>query len=135
MKGVKLKGAYSIGEGIFRFHKNPTNSICIEAVIAYLTKDTPIATTIHSCKDLSKFLTVRTVKGGGVKNGIYLGKSIRWYYGKSAVGTIVYALSGNQVPKSEGAETCMEIPDEFPDDIDYNRYVNEAFQILKDIDA
>ncbi len=132
---AKGKGAYSIGEGIFRFHKNPTNIICVEAAIKYLTDGTKVETAIKDCRDLTKFLTVRTVKGGAVKNGVFLGKAIRWYYSKGAGGEIVYALSGNKVPKSDGAEPCMELPDEFPEDVDYGRYINEAYQILKDIDA
>lgn len=132
---TKTKGAYSIGQGIFRFHKNPTNTICVEAALEYLTKGTRVRDTIRACKDLTKFLTVRSVKGGAVKDGVFLGKAIRWYMSTGAAGEIVYALSGNKVPKSEGAEPCMELPDEFPNDIDYGRYESEAWQILKDIGA
>ena len=32
----------------------------------------------------------------------YLGKAIRWYYGKDVSGEIVYAKNGNKVPRSEG---------------------------------
>lgn len=133
--GAKTKGAYSIGEGIFRFHKNPTNSIVVEAVTEYLTKDVPVRDTIRSCTDFTKFLTVRAVKGGAVKDKNYLGKAIRWYYSKTTSGDIVYALNGNKVPKSENAQPCMELPDEFPDDVDYARYEIEAMEILKDIAA
>lgn len=132
---VKTKGAYSIPDGIFRFHKNPTNTICVEAAIEYLTKGTKIRDTIKACKDLSKFITVRTVKGSAVKDGVYLGKAIRWYYATGTAGEIIYASSGNKVPKSEGAEPCMQLPDEFPEDIDYGRYESDAWQILKDIGA
>lgn len=138
---AKLKGGLlsnpwnSPGEEIFRFHKNPTNTICVDAVVAYLTKGTKIETTIRESKDFTKFVTVRVVKGGGVKNGIYLGKAVRWYYSTGANGDIVYALSGNKVPKSDGAEPCLQMPHEFPDDVDYGRYENDAYQILKEIGA
>jgi len=135
MPKVKTKGAYSIPEGIFRFHKNPTNTICVEAAIDHLIKGVKIRDTIKACKDLSKFITVRTVKGGAVKDGVYLGKAIRWYYATGTAGEIIYASSGNKVPKSEGAEPVMQLPDEFPNDIDYGRYEGDAWQILKDIGA
>lgn len=137
---VKTKGAYANPwndpkSGIFRFHKNPTNSICIEAVCEWLTKGTPVAETIWSCRKLPKFLTVRTVKGGAVKDGVFLGKAIRWYYATGAGGCIVYAQSGNKVPKSDGARPCMNLPEAFPDDLDFARYEAEAVEILREIAA
>lgn len=132
---AKLKGAYSIGEGIFRFHKNPTNAICVEAAVAYLTKQTSVRDTVRSCKDFSKFVTVRHVKGGAVKDKQYLGKAVRWYYSKTTAGEIIYASNGNKVPKSENSQPCMELLDEIPEDLDYARYEIEALGILKDVNA
>lgn len=135
---TKTKGAYfspwgQPGLEIFRFHKNPTNSICVEAVTEYLTKGTPISETVRNCGDFTKFLTVRKVNGGAVKDGVYLGKAIRWYYANGCGGFIVYASSGNKVPKSDGAKPCLQMPDSFPPDIDFRRYEGEAFGILKEI--
>lgn len=135
---VKTKGAYSNpwgekGAGIFRFHKNPTNIIVVEAVTEFLTKGTPVAQTIRNCGDLTKFLTVRKVNGGAVKDGVFLGKAIRWYYSTTAGGEIVYASSGNKVPKSDGTRPCLDLPDAFPADMDFARYEGEAWQILREI--
>lgn len=137
---VKTKGAYSNpwgekGMEIFRFHKNPTNSVSVEAAVAYLTDGVPVRDTIRSCRDFEKFLTVRAVKGGAVKNDQYLGKAIRWYWSNNTPGDIIYASNGNKVPKSENSQPCMELPEEFPDDVDYSRYEIEALTILKDIAA
>lgn len=63
----------------------------------------------------------------------YLGKVVRWYYGTRAPGPIVYATNGNTVSLSYGAQPCMTLPDEFPDDIDYQWYIDKANQILVDI--
>lgn len=63
----------------------------------------------------------------------YLGKVIRWYYGVNSPGPIVYSNSGNMVGLSYGAQPCMELPDEFPGDIDYAWYVNNCNRILKDV--
>lgn len=63
----------------------------------------------------------------------FIGKVIRWYYSTSAPGSIVYNTNGNQVSLSYGAKPCMILPDEFPNDIDYNWYMNNCESILKDI--
>lgn len=126
---AKTKGAYA-PTGL---SKNPTNWICVEAVIAFLTQKIPLEITINQSRDITKFVTVRTVKGGAVKNGEYLGKSIRWYYSILAEGHIINALNGHQVPKSEGAQPLMDLPDSLPNDINYQWYVDEANRILQDI--
>jgi hypothetical protein len=63
----------------------------------------------------------------------YLGKVIRWYYGVNSPGTIVYAKNGNTVGRSEGAQPCMTLPDEFPSDIDYDWYAANCESILRDL--
>lgn len=126
---AKTKGAYA-PTGL---SKNPTNWICVEAVIAHLTQKIPLEVTIMQCNDITKFVTVRTVKGGAVKDGEYLGKSIRWYYSTQAEGHIINALNGHQVPKSEGAKPLMDLPDSLPVDINYQWYIDEATRILTDI--
>ena len=127
--GCKTKGAYA-KTGL---QKNPTNQICVDAVIELLTKGTPIMTTVRNCTDIRKFVSVRTVKGGAVKEGAFLGKSIRWYYAADERGEIVYADSGNKVPRSEGAKPLMDLPALFPQDIDYEWYEREAERMLYDI--
>jgi len=62
-KLAKLKGAYA-PPGL---SKNPTCSICVEAVVEFLTKKVPIIATITQSKDITKFVSVRTVKGGAIK--------------------------------------------------------------------
>jgi hypothetical protein len=76
---------------------------------------------------------VRKVKGGAVKDGVYLGASIRWYYATGQTGEMVYAQSGNKVPRSDGAKPLMDLPTELPADIDYDWYIQEAQKILKEI--
>ena len=132
---TKGKGRCAIGEGIFRFLNNPSNIICIEAAISYITKGIPLLSTITAGKDIRKFLTVQAVKGGAVKDGIYLGKAVRFYYATGAGGEIIYANTGNKVPKSDGARPCMELPKTLPDDVDFARYEREAFEILQEIGA
>lgn len=120
--------------------KNPETLICSDAVQLYLSKGIPYQKTILNCKDIRRFVSVRTVKGGGVKvwdsdHTEYLGKTVRWYYAKDMLGEIVYASSGNKVPKTEGAKPLMQLPDRLPYDIDYDWYIARAERILKDIGA
>ncbi len=197
--GIKSKGAYanpwSDSKNLaMRLHKNPTTTICVEAVEAFLTKGTPLDHTIRSETDIRKFVTVRSVKGGAVKvwggtvpahdskeelirmagfsefaqgawlrNGEsdrqakhtetaykiacreltvdgeteFVGKTVRWYYAKDVPGELVYALSGNKVPRSEGAKPCMVFNDNMlvPEDVDHEWYVTEAVRMLRDIAA
>lgn len=183
---IKAKGAFA-RPGL---QKNPTNEICIEAVEKLLTENIPIHETIRGCKDIRKFVNVRTVKGGAVKvydqvlpehsdkkellvkSGFvqveggywrhtdwkdpnqsasvesayehakrmwapakheYLGKSIRWYYAAGEEGELVYATSGNKVPRSDGAKPLMDLPAQFPSDVDYEWYEQETYKILKQI--
>ena len=123
----KLKGVYA-PTGLM---KNPANEVCVMAVLKYLENGTPIEDTVRNCLDIRRFLTVRTVKGGAVKGEELLGRAIRWYYAKGETGTINYKVNGNKVPRSDGAVPLMNLPDELPNNIDYDWYINEANDILK----
>jgi hypothetical protein len=200
--GIKSKGAYANPWGdsknlAMRLHKNPTTTVCVEAVEKLLIQGVPIDHTIRSERDIRKFVTVRSVKGGAVKvwsssvpehssqeelieragfvpfakdtwveagsydtHGRYaksteaayriaceklaipgetefVGKTVRWYYAKDVPGELVYALSGNKVPRSDGAKPCMVFANDnqVPEDVDHDWYINEAVRILRDIAA
>ena len=45
----------------------------------------------------------------------------------------VYAKNGNKVPRSEGAVPLMELPQEFPKNVDKEWYINETYNVLKGI--
>lgn len=200
--GIKSKGAYANPWGdsknlAMRLHKNPTTTICVEAVEAFLTKGVPLDHTIRTATDVRKFVTVRSVKGGAVKvwnstvpehasqeeliqragytpfaqgawveKGSYdaqgryaittekayrlacerlavpgdtefVGKTVRWYYAKDVPGELVYAQSGNKVPRSDGAKPIMAFNDNFTvaPDVDHDWYITEAVRMLRDIAA
>lgn len=128
-KQFKLKGVYSETNP----KKNAVNEICIDAATAFMANGTPITTTVRECRHLRKFTTMRRVKGGGVKDGKYLGKIIRWYYSTESQGEIVSATSGNKVARSDNGKPCMDLPDELPEDIDYAWYEAETYKILEEI--
>ena len=132
---VKVKGAYSErgSAGNSVLSKNPTNLICTDAVQAFLTTGVPISKTIRESRDIRRFVSVRKVNGGAVKDGEYLGASIRLYYATGTTGELIYALTGNKVPRSDNAKPLMTLPDVFPEDVNFEWYELEAYKFLQEI--
>lgn len=133
---VKVKGPYSeVGsQSGTQLDNNPVMLICSDAVKLLISSNIPIEQTIRNCKDITRFIVVRNVKGGAHKDGDYLGKVVRYAYYKKVYGTINYVLTGNKVPDTDGAWPLQDLPKEFPaDKIDYDRYINETRNILMDI--
>lgn len=130
----KAKGAYSERGSALNspLSKNPEALICTDAVQAFLSKGKSIEETIRDCRDVRRFVVVRNVRGGGHKDGYYLGKVVRWYYAEDTTGIIQYVGSGNKVSNSEGGKPLMEL-NGFPDDVKYSTYVERAYSILEDI--
>lgn len=134
---VKLDGSVK-GKGIFAppsLAKNPDCPIVYEAVANRIAKGAPVERTVRDCRNVEKFVTVRRVTGGGVWNGEYLGKAVRYYYSTSVAPdvSITYQKNGNKVPKSQGTRPLMLLPDAVPDDIDYQVYENEARKLLAEV--
>lgn len=130
----KGKGAYAdLDDHYYKLRSNPTNTVCVEAVKAYLTDGTKIEETVKSCEDIRKFTNLRTVNGGAVYEGELIGKAIRWYYSTESLDCIRYKTSGNKVPTTEGAVPMMTLSEELPSDLDYQWYINEARRILKQV--
>lgn len=115
---------------IFRFHKNPACQICVIAATQWLAKRVPIAQTVEECRDMRQFVAIRRVKGGAVKDGVWLGKAVRFYYAKGVMGEIVYALSGNRVPDTDGAKPMLDLLPETPLDLDRARYIADAESLV-----
>lgn len=128
---VKTKGVFATS-GLM---KNPTNTVVVDAVVAKLTKGTPISDTIMACDDIRKFLTVRTVAGGAEQGGKYLGKVVRWYYSTRSPGPVTYRSNGNKAARSDGSRALMVLPDGMPEDLDFDWYIREAESILQEVGA
>ena len=130
---TKRKGAFSEPT----LAKNPEFSVVTDALAENLSNGTSIEDAIMGCKDISKFIMVRRVNGGAMWRGEFLGKAVRFYYSihVRADENIEYARSTNKVPKSDGAKPLMTLPDVFPDDIDYARYIGMARNFLRDLGA
>lgn len=111
--------------------KNPQAEICVIAAKEFLINNTPLEKTIRNCKDITKFLNVRSVTGGAEWRDEYLGRVVRWIYSTDGE-PILYKKTGNIVAKSAASRPIMELG-EFPTDIDYKRYVEEAKEIVSNV--
>ena len=110
--------------------KNPQAPICAKAVMDFVANGKPIEETISECQDITQFIIVRAVTGGAQKDGVFLGKTVRWYYSRNTKTPIYYRKNGNKVPLSEGAQPLQQLPDTLPTDIDYSRYISKAKKML-----
>lgn len=134
---VKPDGS-SKGKGCFAsggLQKNPDQPIIYDAVAAYIATGEPISKTITQCRDITRFCTVRQVKGGAKWRGELLGKAVRFYLSTSVASDecIHYNLNNNRVPKSAGAKPLMQLPDTFPDDVCYRSYLVAAEKLLCEV--
>jgi len=131
---LKCKGkGKRLGRGITKLFKNPDKSICITAIENLLSKSIPIEKTIRECNDIREFINVRAAKGGACKDGEFLGKVVRYYYSTETDTPIVTAKSGNMVAETMGARPCMEIPDRFPHDVDFEHYIRLTKKMLDEM--
>ncbi len=117
-------------DAYWRFQKNPNAQICVEAVEKLLVSGIEIDKTIRECIDITKFVSVKNVKGGAHYQRHYLGKVVRWYIAKGSNDCLHYIDSGNKVPDTDGAKPLMDLPDNLPTDIDYQWYISKAREML-----
>lgn len=132
---AKTKGALSPSYDI---QHNPSGNVILNGIIAGLQSNSKSAIEDHilSCFDLTEFIFIRRVKGGAVDTeGNPLGGILRWYYSSNTPyeQTLNYIKTGNKVPDSEGCQPVVDLPNDFPDDIDYERYIRAAYKIWDDI--
>lgn len=132
VKKAKRKGLFAPA-GLQDKH-DPTYDICSTAVVDYLMKGHDIERTIRRCADITQFVAVKQVgkSGAYLRDGEHLGRMIRWYIGEG-VREAIYTEDKKRVAGTTGAVPCLDFPDEFPDDIDYEFYIREAYARLNDI--
>lgn len=128
---IKRKGVFAAGG----LAKNPDFNIVSEAVAQLIANGTAIETTVKNCRDILAFCSVRKVTGGAKWRSQYLGKTVRFYMSNDFQGAdqIHYAKNSNKVPKSEGSKPLMVVPETFPHDVDYQRYINAAKELAKSV--
>ena len=117
----------------WKFQKNPDCQICIEAIEQLIMNDIPLEKTINECRDITKFVAVKNVTGGAHFCNNYLGKVVRYYYSKNSLHNIRYIKNNHLVPETEGCSPLMDLPNELPTNIDYQRYIKRAVDMLFDM--
>lgn len=140
---IKAKGAYTNDLSFKEKNReslmsNPSATISSEAVMLFLRDGVPVEQTIRKCRDIRKFLSIRRVNGGAVKDGTYLGKIVRWYMQVGEFGDIRTAEPNAAgittiVSESTGAQPLMTLPTSLPRDIDYEWYIRRANSMLYDL--
>lgn len=115
--------------------KSPGMDVCNDAVIAYLRDGTPVAATIMACKDIKRFIIIKNANnpaGGAIeeRTGENVGKALRYYFAVGVTTGFRYAGNGNLVAGSTGTKSLMDLPDEFPTDVDYAAYIEKALKML-----
>jgi len=135
-----LSNPWADGDLRGQMMKNPNMTICSDAALKWITDGTPIEETIRGSRDITGFVTVVNVKGGGKWREEPIGKVVRYAWVKG--GEPIYYVTphestGNfkKVSRTDGCRPLMNLPDTFPDDIDFDRYVSEAYAILRDVGA
>jgi len=123
---LKLKNVFSDDS----LYKNPLIGICKKAAIDYMRCGNNCEDIIRNSKDIKDFIGVRKVAGGGYYKGNYLGKTVRWYYGKD--GDYIINAKGHKVSFTDGCVPIMDLSDEVKN-IDYDRYVSETIELLKTV--
>lgn len=134
---IAIKGSGVKGKGFFAepsLMKNPEHYIVTEAVTNYLNGQTSIEDTVFNCTDFQKFISARTVRGGAIKDGESCGKVVRWYYSTKTNTAIHYQSNHNIVPKTLGAMPILDLPDEIPDDLDHQWYIDVAKKWAGDLE-
>lgn len=141
---VKRKGTVSNpwAEGDLRAQmmKNPNMTICSDAALAWITDGIDPAETIRACRDIRSFVTVVNVAGGGKWREEPIGKVVRYAWlkgGEPIYYSEPHPTTGNfkKVSKTDGCRPVMELPDDFPDDLDYDRYIATAWEIVRNVGA
>lgn len=139
---VKRKGvlANPRAEGDLRTQmmNSPSMNVCADAAVAHITTGQDVEEYIRGCRDIRDFVTVVKVNGGGTWRGDYLGKVVRYIWSENGEPIFYkdpHPKTGNykKVSRTDGCRPMMDLPDEFPEDIDYQAYVQSAREILLDV--
>lgn len=138
--GVKLKGDFAEPEPVASSWPSPTHQVVTHAVCQFLEHGVPVDFYIRTCRDIRQFVLVQKVQGGATWNDQFVGKTCRWIYTTRPDAAPLLRCIGHpktgtrgKVAKSDGCRPLMDLPDEFPTDIDYDRYIQLAYETLRNI--
>jgi len=128
------------------YHKDYSNQISVIAAINYFVNNISIRETITTCYDIKKFcLKERCNKKDKLVIQVYNGVSIqeeevsrtvRFYVAKSYKKLKKVFEDGriSQIVSGFNVELINRLPDDFPTDIDFRYYIQEAQKLIDDIE-
>jgi hypothetical protein len=134
---IKGRGAFNDGMKAETLNKKTDKRIIKKAAIDYLMFDRPIAETIKQCRELTMFLGYETLHSAWDRIEDSEGNRLpqttnRWY--EATTGTLLYKVKEDgtrqRFAKMNRAIVTNDIPDEFPDDINFDYYISEAEAVV-----
>lgn len=139
---IKTKGTYNI---IPNNKRNANMRISIKAVIDFLVKNIPIEETILNSKDIRDFVLYHKIQKKSYES-VKIGNSltdhiVRYYFSNKSKDKLEkrkWATEKNLNPKWEklaNNDGIVLLPElkEIPKDLDYEKYIEEAFKILEEL--
>ena len=121
---VKRKGCYAETS----LMKSPQYQVIYDSIVENLLNGTAIHEYINNCYNITKFITIRRITGGGIWRGKNIGKVVRWFKSKDGE-PILYAKNGNKVATSDNAYVCLDLSERnLLRRIDKEWYIDEALK-------
>ncbi|MBW1672097.1 MAG: hypothetical protein JRJ45_00375 [Deltaproteobacteria bacterium] len=140
---IKPKGRFlSPKPGKHDLRHSVNFNVVAEAVKAAVVDCVDVEDYIRSCTDINKFALTQAVTGNWKTDwkGVQLGKLVRFYKSNdpqadAIIRTAPEDAKGNtgNVPNSENCIPIQDLPDQFPQDIDYQWYVDKAEEWLSEV--
>ncbi len=135
----KTKGVFAVGDNIDLRHALKGNIIA-ESVKRWLVYGTPMEDTIRECTDINQFLLTHS-SGKAFKCkwwGNDIGGLVRFYKSRRLSSTSIDKIHQGTgkvttVPQSDNCVPLQDLPDSFPEDLDYNWYVTESEKLYDTI--
>ena len=132
---VKAKGAYGRRE----LSTRPMFDIAAEAAVKWMSDGIPPEETVSECKDLRKFLCVRKMTSGVVRDetGDTFGSLVRFYRSTDPKASlVVMAQQPRMVPDGKGGRAVPLLegdPPPLPDDLDLGFYIDKAHSMIEEL--
>ena len=120
----------------------PNANIVAIAIKNLVREGKSLENTIYECDDINQFILTQSVTGNWTTtwNNAPLGKMLRFYKSNCADAAPIIRTPGEGVKGNQGvvsnSDKCVpleDLPDEFPKDVNYAWYINEAKELWEAI--
>ena len=120
----------------------PSGNIIATALVKLLSENIPLVKTITECHDINQFILTQNLSSGWESkwNGQPLGRILRFYKSNSVNASPIIKTPGSGNKGNQGvvsqSDSCVPLPDlpeEFPNDVNYSWYIRQAEETLEKI--